>query len=286
MNDLFFRPMQERGLYLLTNRPLNAVTGGRVRTLTNAMVESANCTYLPAENELQSKMTLALEGTVSLETDISAMREFTIGSCFTWNFAPHTPPNARHQVRVGQGMYIDPFSVGATCPFPPSTEPANLFLIGSRRELFVPLARPLRHEVLPPSRGRASDPAGSGSARRIHTIAARRGREKGVRGVDGAQTRSLLSSLVSYTRLNLLRENTELDRVLSAVFPKLSRLPSGVSAHSPLTVKALRVLLAHREVGTVLVGMRTRVYVSDAVMAARASEEEPMEADGWKSFFI
>ena len=79
------------------------------------------------------------------------------------------------------------------------------------------------------------------------------------------------------------RQNDELDKVLAATAPTLAN--DGQSSHSPLSVKALRVILAGEGIGTVLVGMRKREYVNDALLAAQLSVEMPLDKEELANVF-
>ncbi|KAG0173141.1 hypothetical protein DFQ28_005653 [Apophysomyces sp. BC1034] len=88
---------------------------------------------------------------------------------------------------------------------------------------------------------------------------------------------TLIEDIVSYAYIDTLRKNNELDRIMSALCPSLGGNGDGI--HSPLSVKALRFLLAHQEIGTVFTGMRDPVYVKDALAAAQRSVEQPMDEE-------
>jgi hypothetical protein len=69
----------------------------------------------------------------------------------------------------------------------------------------------------------------------------------------------------------MLVTNHELDSLLDHVCLPLvteSRM------HSPLTVKALRLMLANNHIGCVLVGMRKPAYVQDALLALELSRDD------------
>lgn len=66
---------------------------------------------------------------------------------------------------------------------------------------------------------------------------------------------------------------------MNALSPTLSRQQNASSAHSPLSIKMLRYLLAHDAVGTVFTGMRDPRYVQDALTAVSASITEPLGKD-------
>lgn len=87
--------------------------------------------------------------------------------------------------------------------------------------------------------------------------------------------RTLADDIVSYAYIDTLRKNSELDRILDALSPTLSR-QDNQDIHSPLTVKALRFLLAHDQIGTVFTGMRDPTYVNDALHALDGSVKEPL----------
>jgi predicted aldo/keto reductase-like oxidoreductase len=84
----------------------------------------------------------------------------------------------------------------------------------------------------------------------------------------------LTRDVVNYAYIDTLRKNGELDRILTALCPAFKDVPS--DAHSPLTIKALRFLISHPEVGTVFTGMRDPVYVKDALFAA---QQEPIDQE-------
>lgn len=67
---------------------------------------------------------------------------------------------------------------------------------------------------------------------------------------------------------------------MSALCPTLN---TKENHHSPLTVKMLRFLLSHEEVGTVFTGMRDPLYVKDAMFAAKQElvDEEDLQ-DVWR----
>lgn len=86
---------------------------------------------------------------------------------------------------------------------------------------------------------------------------------------------------MDYAYIDTLRKNNELDRILSALCPTLKDMPN--DAYSPLSIKALRFLLSHTEVGTVFTGMRDPIYVKDAFFAAKQEliDEEDID-DVWR----
>jgi predicted aldo/keto reductase-like oxidoreductase len=84
----------------------------------------------------------------------------------------------------------------------------------------------------------------------------------------------LAKDIVDYAYIDTLRKNNDLDRILNALCPALNS--SLENAYSSLSIKALRVLLSHKEVGTVFTGMRDPIYVRDALFAAK---QEPLDQE-------
>lgn len=84
----------------------------------------------------------------------------------------------------------------------------------------------------------------------------------------------MTQDIVDYAYIDTLRKNNELDRILSALCPTLKDTPE--DTYSPLTIKSLRFLLSHSQVGTVFTGMRDPAYVKDALFAA---QQEPIDQE-------
>ena len=80
---------------------------------------------------------------------------------------------------------------------------------------------------------------------------------------------------MGYAYIDTLRKNSELDRILNALSPSLGKQKEE-GLYSPLSVKSLRFLLAHEQVGTVFTGMRDPVYVQDAIKASEQSITNPL----------
>lgn len=89
---------------------------------------------------------------------------------------------------------------------------------------------------------------------------------------------TLSHDMINYAYIDTLRKNSELDRVLNALSPTLGK-QSDEGIYSPLSVKALRILLANKQIGTVFTGMRQPAYVRDAVYAAQESAQHPIRAE-------
>ena len=87
----------------------------------------------------------------------------------------------------------------------------------------------------------------------------------------------MISNIIDYARIDLLRKNQDLDSVLSLVCPSL--VSETDHYHSPLSVKALRIILANSRVGCALVGMRRVEYVNDAIAALKSSMDDEMTVE-------
>ncbi|CAG8598073.1 4092_t:CDS:2 [Acaulospora colombiana] len=85
--------------------------------------------------------------------------------------------------------------------------------------------------------------------------------------------------IISYAYGNLININDELDSILSIISPSLhlddDQSPSFHGEqlpHSPLSIKALRIILANSSVGCTLVGMRSMDYVNDSILSLKLSD--------------
>ncbi|CAM0135421.1 unnamed protein product [Umbelopsis sp. WA50703] len=85
----------------------------------------------------------------------------------------------------------------------------------------------------------------------------------------------LSQHLIDYAYIDCLRKNNDLDRIISAVCP---RLTEPEQTHSPISVKMLRIALANKQIGTVLTGMRSPLYVEDAKKALAWHNQQPLDA--------
>ncbi|KAG0226766.1 hypothetical protein BGW42_003418 [Actinomortierella wolfii] len=89
------------------------------------------------------------------------------------------------------------------------------------------------------------------------------------------EAKELIKEIAAFCQLDSDKRNDELNLVLglicpdfvSDVGPKKVAEPIG----SPLSTKSIQYSVAHEDVGCVLVGMRQPAYVTDAVVAAKAS---------------
>ncbi|KAI8341674.1 NADP-dependent oxidoreductase domain-containing protein [Chlamydoabsidia padenii] len=81
----------------------------------------------------------------------------------------------------------------------------------------------------------------------------------------------LITCLVNYSYMDTLKKNNDLDRILAAL---VSWPPN--DCHSPLTVKALQIYLANKDIGAIVTGMRQTHYVNDAMLALKQSHSSPL----------
>ncbi|CAO3608121.1 unnamed protein product [Cunninghamella echinulata] len=100
----------------------------------------------------------------------------------------------------------------------------------------------------------------------------------------------LLNCLVNYTYMDTLKKNNDMEKILSVIVPwphahqyypitkdKIEeRDPSITYCHSPLTVKALEIYLANQEIGSIMTGMRHPRYVDDAIVAMKEYQQAPL----------
>ncbi|CAG8436689.1 6382_t:CDS:10 [Ambispora gerdemannii] len=100
------------------------------------------------------------------------------------------------------------------------------------------------------------------------------------------QSRCLIKHILSYTRVQELQRNDELETLITTFSPSLSESYSPeegtkfklfddvITQYSPLSVKALRIVLADQRVGCTLVGMRRPEHVEDALLALELHQKE------------
>ncbi|CAG8458327.1 12789_t:CDS:10 [Ambispora leptoticha] len=97
------------------------------------------------------------------------------------------------------------------------------------------------------------------------------------------QTRCLIQLILSYARVQALQRNDELETLITNFSPSLSesyspeegtKFDDMISQYSPLSVKALRIILADQRVGCALIGMRRPEHVKDALLALELHQKE------------
>ncbi|CDH56668.1 aldo keto reductase family protein [Lichtheimia corymbifera JMRC:FSU:9682] len=224
---------KENDIYLMTNRPLNAIANGQIRVLVNHIFGEGQS----SEHQLMEKMTQTFSQVSNLESDMMSelpLEEETLASKFVW----------------GQVL---------------SENLARLAVNHFATKHY------LTQQVLP---------AIDKDLKTLEEYASQFDDEKAESFNDWMSSykqnvRNLADDIVSYAYIDTLRKNSELDRILDALSPTLSRQVNQ-DIHSPLTVKALRVLLGHDQIGTVFTGMRDPVYVNDALLALDKSIKEPL----------
>ncbi|ORY90378.1 NADP-dependent oxidoreductase domain-containing protein [Syncephalastrum racemosum] len=222
---------EEHGIYLMANRPLNAIAEGRIRVLVNHVVaDNEN------PNQMMERISQTFQHVAELEQRMMTelpLEEEALTAKFVWGEILSENLNRLSQNHFATRHYL-----------------TKAVLPALDRDLGN-----LRHyaETNAPEKAVAFEDWISHYRKGIHDLA---------------------DDIVAYAYIDTLRKNGELDRILNAMSPTLGKQHD--KAHSPLSVKALRLLLAEPQIGTVFTGMRDIAYVQDALLAARKSIEEPM----------
>ncbi|KAI7862400.1 NADP-dependent oxidoreductase domain-containing protein [Spinellus fusiger] len=219
-------------IHVMTNRPLNSISNGQIRTLVNYSLEGNN-----AEHRLMENMTKAFQHIAHLESEMLSelpLEEDTLSSKFVWGQVL-----SENLSRLAQNHF-------------------------ATRHYFV------RHV----------SPAVQQDLSTLATYAANESEEIKVMYEDWSQCyakgiQALTHAIEQYAYMDTLRKNNELNTILHALCPCLPQHPH---AHSPLSVAALEILLAH-PIGTVYTGMRQPVYVKDALMASHGASDSPLKPD-------
>ncbi|KAI8977122.1 NADP-dependent oxidoreductase domain-containing protein [Mycotypha africana] len=236
---------EANGIYIMTNRPLNAIANGQVRVLANHEL-GANGKG-PAEHEIMAEMQKSFENIAKLESEIVSelpVEEESLTSKFVWGQVL-----SENLARLAQNHFA------------------------TRHYLTQQVLPTLDKDMAEFSkyvRLQAADNPDSSNML-----------EEWMK-VYKENMHALIKNIIDYAYIDTLRKNNDLDRIINALCPALQdQLPP--SAYSPLSIKMLRLLLSHKNVGTVLTGMRDPLYVNDALFAA---QQEPIQKeyvdDIWK----
>ncbi|KAG0749003.1 hypothetical protein G6F62_000692 [Rhizopus arrhizus] len=230
---------KKHDVYVMTNRPLNAIANGQIRVLVNHVL-GANGKGL-SEQEIIKNMSQSFEAVTQLETDLMSelpLEEESLTAKFVWGQVL-----SENLARLAQNHFATRHYL------------LNQVLPAVKKDIesLESYAKELDEELL-----------------RYQQWA-----NKYKQSID-----HLTNDIIDYAYIDTLRKNSELDRILSALCPTLN---TKENHHSPLTVKMLRFLLSHEEVGTVFTGMRDPLYVKDAVFAAKQElvDEEDLQ-DVWR----
>ncbi|KAI8080585.1 NADP-dependent oxidoreductase domain-containing protein [Thamnidium elegans] len=233
---------KENDIYLMTNRPLNAIANGQIRVLVNHELGADG--KGPVEHEIMSKMQNSFEKVAKLESDVMSelpVEEENLTAKFVWGQVL-----SENLARLSQNHF-------ATRHY-------------------------LTNQVLP---------ALQRDLESLQTFASELGSDQELAAYqhwieDYRESVTMLTKdIVDYAYIDTLRKNNELDRILTALCPTMKDIPN--DAYSPLSIKSLRFLMSHTEVGTVFTGMRDPTYVKDALFAARQEliDEEDIN-DVWR----
>ncbi|KAI7891905.1 NADP-dependent oxidoreductase domain-containing protein [Mucor mucedo] len=233
---------KENDIYLMTNRPLNAIAHGQIRVLTNHEL-GANGKG-PAEHEIMSKMQASFEKVAKLESDVMSelpVEEEALTAKFVWGQVL-----SENLARLSQNHFATRHYLN--------------------NQVLPALQKDLEHL--------------DHFATELQNDQELAAYQHWIEDYRNSVT-SLTKDIVDYAYIDTLRKNNELDRILCALSPTLKDTPK--DAYSPLSIKALRFLLSHTEVGTVFTGMRDPTYVKDALFAAKQEliDEEDID-DVWR----
>ncbi|RHZ81955.1 hypothetical protein Glove_116g40 [Diversispora epigaea] len=101
------------------------------------------------------------------------------------------------------------------------------------------------------------------------------------------EVQKITNLIISYAYFNLLSMNNDLDSILSTISPSLLLDDDNKSQlyNSPLSVKALRILLANSSIGCILVGMRNINYVNDSILALKLSDDDFLTVESLKDIY-
>ncbi|KAI9475348.1 hypothetical protein BDB00DRAFT_859946 [Zychaea mexicana] len=232
---------KENGIHLMTNRPLNAIANGQIRVLVNHALGGGDTEgSRSSERELMDKMSKSFDKVSTLESDMLS------------------------ELPLQEDSLTAKFVWGQVLSENLSRLSQNHF--AARHYL--------SQQVLP---------AVEKDIKILENYAAELEDDR-VHAFDDwineyrESVRVLADDIVGYAYIDTLRKNSELDRILNALSPTLSK-QNGHGLYSPLSVKVLRLLLAHEQVGTVFTGMRDPIYVQDALKAAEESQTNPLGQD-------
>ncbi|KAI8348048.1 NADP-dependent oxidoreductase domain-containing protein [Choanephora cucurbitarum] len=226
---------KENDIYLMTNRPLNAIANGQIRVLVNH--ELGTDGRRPAEHEIISKMEKSFEVAGQLESDMMSelpIEEEALTAKFVWSQIL-----SENLARLAQNHF-------------------------ATRHYLTQQVLPVLDKDLEQLNAYANELESEQDLPAYQSWI-----EKYKKSVN-----ELVHDIVDYAYIDTLRKNNELDRILNALCPTLNDVPEDV--YSGISVKALRILLSHSQVGTVFHGMRDPLYVKDAIYAA---QQEPLDQE-------
>ncbi|KAI9314417.1 NADP-dependent oxidoreductase domain-containing protein [Dichotomocladium elegans] len=233
---------KENDVYLMVNRPLNAIANGQIRVLVNHVFGDGS---QMTERGLMDQLTSTFKKVSSLEAEMMSelpLEEEGLTAKFVWGQVLSENLSRLAVNHFATRHYLEQ-----------QVLPAVEKDVGALRRYAARLGSKAEHFE--------------------HWIEMY---------LENIQT--LTNEIVSYAYIDTLRKNGELDRILNALSPTLSHQDSS-GLHSPLSVKALRLLFAQQQVGTVFTGMRKPSYVRDAVKASLLSSTEPLEEEDLESIW-
>jgi len=222
----------KHNLFLMTNRPLNAIHNGQIRPFVNHEFGDGS---VQAEHAVMEQLSKSLETLTIMEADLMSelpLEQDALAAKFIWAQVISDNLSQLSRNHTAAKHYIE-----------------NTVLPSLQTDLAALLsyAESLEDEALPVFQEWVTE--------------------------YRKNTEKLGEHLVNYAYIDCLRKNNDLDRILSAVCP---RLTEPVATYSPISVKMLRIALANEQIGTVLNGMRQEEYVDDAQKALEWHSKYPL----------
>ncbi|KAI9256194.1 NADP-dependent oxidoreductase domain-containing protein [Sporodiniella umbellata] len=237
---------RQHDLYVMTNRPLLAIANGQIRSLVNPVLGTG-----ASEQEIMQAMSLSFEHLTRLESDLLSERNVL---SFTNTVL------IRSLVPIEQETLSTQFVWGQVLSENLARLAQNHF--ATRHYLHQQVLPAIERDIQ----------ALEAYASEMDEATRYEAWTEEYREV----TTRVIESIVQYASIDTLRKNNDLDRILQAICPDLGL---DTHVHSPLSVKVLRCLLSHSEVGTVFTGMRDPLYVQDAMVALEKTlSTEDLEA--------
>ncbi|RIB17572.1 NADP-dependent oxidoreductase domain-containing protein [Gigaspora rosea] len=225
---------KQKDIFLFTNRPLNAITGGAIRPLVNKCVDT-DASFEEVSNNLANKFQKLGELEIELN-ELFPYIDFKLSSKFIWAQILSENLNKLSQNYFATKYYLEK-----------QVKPDIINCLES-------LSDYLKSNILNES--------------------AKNNLQDWITKYH-AEFQSLSTILISYSYLNLLHINNDLDSIISTVSPSLYfDEDSPQKPYSPLSVKCLRINLANSLIGCTLVGMRKLNHVEDSILALTLSDND------------
>ncbi|KAJ2957937.1 hypothetical protein NQZ79_g6397 [Umbelopsis isabellina] len=230
---------EKHNLFLLTNRPLTAIHQGQVQPLVNRTFGDGSS---QAEHAVMEQMSQSLEVLTNMESDLMSelpLEQETLTAKFIWAQVISDNLSNLSNNHFAAKHFLEKMLLSS---------------LGADLKALLTYAEKLDDpEALPVFQQWAAD----------------------YQKVRDLNIEELSQHLIDYAYIDCLRKNNDLDRIISAVCP---RLTEPEKTYSPISVKMLRIALANKQIGTVLTGMRNPLYVDDAKKALAWHNQQPLDA--------